>query len=240
MGRRFCVCATAGQAWRLTTLAASLFGLPAAVNLYQTSFRRADGRLPTGSRWRQRMLAGLLAVAAAGAQAQTAASAPAGAASGPTLSATVGKPLQAAQDALKAGHFKDALARLAEAEAMPSLTPYERYIILRLKAPAVFGVGELATAVALFASVIEAPLLFEQGLENWFDFTVCVATSSANQLARLIERGIPQSLAEQRISKQLPLAQKLEKADFVISNDGTPEALRMQVNHLVNRLSGAR
>ena len=105
------------------------------------------------------MLAGLLAVAAAGAQAQTAASAPAGAASGPTLSATVGKPLQAAQDALKAGHFKDALARLAEAEAMPSLTPYERYIILRLKAPAVFGVGELATAVALFESVIESPLL---------------------------------------------------------------------------------
>lgn len=88
--------------------------------------------------------------------------------------------------------------------------------------------------------VIEVPLLFEQGLENWFDFTVCVATSSANQVARLIERGIPQSLAEQRISKQLPLAQKLEKADFVISNDGTPEALRMQVDHLVERLSGAK
>ena len=105
------------------------------------------------------MLAGLLAVAAAGALAQTAASAPAGAASGPTLSAAVGKPLQAAQDALKAGHFKDALARLAEAEAMPSLTPYERYIILRLKAPAAFGVGELASAVALFESVIESPLL---------------------------------------------------------------------------------
>ena len=88
--------------------------------------------------------------------------------------------------------------------------------------------------------VVETPLLFEQGLENWFDFTVCVATSSANQLARLSERGIPQSLAEQRISKQLPLAQKLEKADFVLSNDGTPESLRLQVNHLVRRLSGVR
>lgn len=88
--------------------------------------------------------------------------------------------------------------------------------------------------------VIEAPLLFEQGLENWFDFIVCVSTSSANQLARLIERGINQSLAEQRISKQLPLAQKIEKADFVLSNDGTPEALRLQVNHLVARLCGAR
>ncbi len=99
--------------------------------------------------------------------------------------------------------------------------------------------NQLATAPeALW--VIEAPLLFEKGLENWFDFTVCVATSSANQFARLIERGIPQSLAEQRISKQLPLALKLEKADFVLSNDGTPESLRLQVNHLAARLSGAR
>jgi dephospho-CoA kinase len=85
--------------------------------------------------------------------------------------------------------------------------------------------------------VIETPLLFEKGLENWFDFTVCVSTSSANQFARLIERGIPQSLAEQRISKQLPLALKLEKADFVLSNDGTLESLRLQVNHLAGRLS---
>lgn len=88
--------------------------------------------------------------------------------------------------------------------------------------------------------VIEVPLLFEQGLENWFDFIACVSTSSANQLARLTERGIPQSLAEQRISKQLPLAQKLEKADFILSNDSTLEALRLQVNHLAARLSGVR
>ncbi len=88
--------------------------------------------------------------------------------------------------------------------------------------------------------VVEVPLLFEQGLENWFDFTVCVSTSSANQIARLTERGIPQSLAEQRISKQLPLALKVEKADFVLSNDGTLESLRLQVNHLAAQLSGVR
>jgi dephospho-CoA kinase len=88
--------------------------------------------------------------------------------------------------------------------------------------------------------IIEVPLLFEKGLENWFDFTVCVATSSKYQFARLIERGIPQSLAEQRISKQLPLALKLEKADFVLLNDGTPESLRLQVNYLAARMSGAR
>lgn len=85
--------------------------------------------------------------------------------------------------------------------------------------------------------IIEVPLLFEKGLENWFDFIVCVATSSTHQLARLKERGIPQALAEQRISKQLPLAQKIERADFVLTNDGTPEALHQQVVRLTRSLA---
>ena len=85
--------------------------------------------------------------------------------------------------------------------------------------------------------VVEVPLLFEKGLENWFDFTVCVATSSRHQLARLKERGISQTLAEQRISKQLPLAQKLEKADFILANDGNPNALRQQVARLAGILA---
>lgn len=97
----------------------------------------------------------------------------------------------------------------------------------------------LAQASAYTRWIIEVPLLFEKGLENWFDFTVCVATSSAHQIARLKERGIPQALAEQRISKQLPLAQKLERADFVLSNDGTPETLRMQVARLARSLTNA-
>lgn len=105
------------------------------------------------------MLASLLTVTSTCALAQTAAGAPAGAASAPSLSAEVGKPLQAAQEALKAGNFKDALTRVAEAEAMPALSPYERYIILRLKAPASFGAGDLNTAVVLFESIIESPLL---------------------------------------------------------------------------------
>lgn len=77
--------------------------------------------------------------------------------------------------------------------------------------------------------VFEVPLLFEKALENWFDFTVCVATSSALQLARLSERGMSQALAQQRISKQLPLAQKIESADFVLLNDGSRDFLREQI-----------
>jgi dephospho-CoA kinase len=84
--------------------------------------------------------------------------------------------------------------------------------------------------------VIEVPLLFEKGLENWFDFTVCVACSPTLQLARLEQRGLPRVLAGQRISKQLPLARKIELSDFVLWNEGTPEFLEAEVDRLVSAL----
>lgn len=84
--------------------------------------------------------------------------------------------------------------------------------------------------------IVEVPLLFEKGLENWFDFTVCVTADSAQQLRRLEQRGIPPELARQRLAKQMPLARKCELADFVLLNDGTPEFLREQVDYLAARL----
>ncbi len=86
------------------------------------------------------------------------------------------------------------------------------------------------------AFVVEVPLLFEKGLENWFDFTLCVTTESALQLRRLEQKGIPPELAQQRLAKQLPLARKCELADYVLLNDGTPGFLREQVNALADRL----
>jgi dephospho-CoA kinase len=88
--------------------------------------------------------------------------------------------------------------------------------------------------------VVEAPLLFEKNLEKWFDFTVCVAASSTSQLARLTERGQSPTLAGPRISRQFPLAQKTELANFVLFNDGTPDALRRQVGLLAAKLGGTQ
>jgi dephospho-CoA kinase len=87
---------------------------------------------------------------------------------------------------------------------------------------------------------VEVPLLFEKSLENWFDFTICVASSPAQQLARLEQRGLSRALAEQRISKQLPLAQKIERADFVLWNDGSREFLLEQISRLIVSLSTTR
>ena len=85
--------------------------------------------------------------------------------------------------------------------------------------------------------VVEVPLLFEQRLENWFDFIICVASSPDIQLARLSERGISHALAGQRISKQLPLARKLELADLVLWNDGSLSFLEDQIDQALTELN---
>jgi len=104
--------------------------------------------------------------------------------------------------------------------------------------PGVFDLWRAALRAQPGANwVIEVPLLFEQALENWFDFIVCVACDGASQLARLEQRGLSRPLAGQRISKQLPLARKIELSDFVLWNEGSPAFLKAQVDRIVDTVA---
>ena len=68
----------------------------------------------------------------------------------------LGKPLQAAQEAAKAGKYDDALARLREADAVPNLTPHEAFLIARLRGFSALGAGDTATAIKAFEVVANA------------------------------------------------------------------------------------
>lgn len=117
----------------------------------------------------------------------------------------------------------------------------ERLWLEELAHPRVYAFWRSAMAADPLAKwVVEVPLLFEKALENWFDFTLCVACAPALQLARLEQRGLPRALASQRISKQLPLARKIELSDFVLWNEGTPEFLEAQVDRLIPALVDGR
>lgn len=99
----------------------------------------------------------LLLATSAGTPAQES---PAGAASAPqTVRPEVGKPLMAAQEAIRASNYKDALAKIAEAESKPELTTWERLVINRIKAPAAYGAGDSALALASFEASLGSPLL---------------------------------------------------------------------------------
>ena len=85
--------------------------------------------------------------------------------------------------------------------------------------------------------VVEIPLLFEKGLEKEVDFTLCIASDPVVQAQRLASRGLSPQEASQRISRQLPLAQKIERADFVIINNGSLSFLEDQVIRLASFLA---
>jgi dephospho-CoA kinase len=78
-------------------------------------------------------------------------------------------------------------------------------------------------------AVVIIPLLFEAHLEQGWDGIVTVASPSALQWRRLLERGLTDGDAARRLASQWPQAQKMERADWVIFNGGTREMLRDQV-----------
>jgi tetratricopeptide (TPR) repeat protein len=71
-----------------------------------------------------------------------------------TLRPEIGKPLQAAQELLKEGKYKDALAKVREADAVGDRTPYENYILDRMRASAAAGAGDDATATKSFEAAL--------------------------------------------------------------------------------------
>jgi dephospho-CoA kinase len=76
----------------------------------------------------------------------------------------------------------------------------------------------------------EAALLVENGSYRAFAALVVVSASEATQLARLVERdGMSEADARARLAAQLPLAEKVKVADWVIENDGTLPLLRERV-----------
>jgi dephospho-CoA kinase len=117
----------------------------------------------------------------------------------------------------------------------------ERLWLEELTHPMFFDIArEMMRAQPSSDWVLEVPLLFEKSLENWFDFTVCVACDPSSQLARLEQRGLDLALAGQRISKQLPLARKIELSDFVLWNDGSTGFLKEQVDRIANSLDRSK
>jgi hypothetical protein len=90
-----------------------------------------------------------------------AADAPAPAASQPAnaVPAAFATPFNAAQELLKAGNGAGAIAKLKELDALPDQTPYEKYLIMRVRGPAEFSVNDFTGAAADFEALLVDPLL---------------------------------------------------------------------------------
>ena len=79
--------------------------------------------------------------------------------------------------------------------------------------------------------VFVVPLLFEAGMTDLVTEIWVVSCSAEQQLRRMIERDrLSLEQAQARINSQIPLEEKVARADVVLDNSSTPEALLKQVD----------
>jgi hypothetical protein len=71
-----------------------------------------------------------------------------------SLRPEVGRPLSAAQDLIKTQKFSEALAKLQEADAVSGKTPYETYVLERMRAVAASGAGDAQLAEKAYVAVL--------------------------------------------------------------------------------------
>ncbi len=83
--------------------------------------------------------------------------------------------------------------------------------------------------------VLVIPLLFEAELTAWVTEIWVVSCGEQQQRQRLMQRnGLTEQQAEIRIASQMPLAEKVSRADIVLDNSGRLENLNHQIDQSLN------
>ncbi|MBE7030142.1 MAG: dephospho-CoA kinase [Ruminococcaceae bacterium] len=86
--------------------------------------------------------------------------------------------------------------------------------------------------------LLDAPLLFEAGMESMCDATVCVLADENARMERIMARdGMDESHALARMKSQHPDAWYEEKSDYCIVNNTTPQALLERTEEVIARLT---
>jgi dephospho-CoA kinase len=81
--------------------------------------------------------------------------------------------------------------------------------------------------------LVEAALIYETGLDKKLDNVLVVDAEEAARITRVRKRdAIPEAMVRVRIDAQLDVKKKIEKADYVIHNNGTLEELESKVRFL--------
>jgi dephospho-CoA kinase len=87
--------------------------------------------------------------------------------------------------------------------------------------------------------VNDVPLLVEKRLGHAYDLVVVVEAPLDIRLARLVNRGLPEDQALERIASQASDDERRAVADVLLDNGGTLDDLRRQVDQAWPRIAGS-
>lgn len=77
--------------------------------------------------------------------------------------------------------------------------------------------------------ILEVPLLFESGFHRRCDRTIVVRSYATQTLKRLTRRGYSKAQIRARWRAQMPLPEKIRRADYLIDNSGDRGETRREV-----------
>lgn len=130
------------------------------------------------------------------------------------------------------GHLnREALARIVFADADARRT-LESILHPRIRARWLAQLESWRVAGKPLAVVV-IPLLYETKAEGGFDSILCVACSTATQRERLRMRGWSDDQIRQRLAAQMPIEEKMSRANHVIWTEGGMDVHAQQVYRLI-------
>ena len=86
------------------------------------------------------------------------------------------------------------------------------------------------------SGAVVIPLLYETRSEKNFDFVICVACGAETQKQRLLARKMSEDQIRQRIDAQMSIDEKMEKADYVIWNEGDLRVVEEQLDKIFKEM----
>ena len=85
--------------------------------------------------------------------------------------------------------------------------------------------------------VVDVPLLFEAKIQNMFDKIIVVKCNKKEQIKRILKKKKYSKIdINQIIKSQMPLKEKIKKADFVVDNGKTLNETKTQVKTIISSL----
>lgn len=80
---------------------------------------------------------------------------------------------------------------------------------------------------------VEAALIYEADMEAMFDFVILITANKSERMKRKLASGLTESEFDKRDKNQIPEEEKKKRADFIFSNDGSIEDLKMKFKLLL-------
>ncbi|MCF8024822.1 MAG: dephospho-CoA kinase [Desulfobacteraceae bacterium] len=88
-------------------------------------------------------------------------------------------------------------------------------------------------------AAVEVPLLFETGMQKFFDHVIMVSATCENRIQRIMARdGATRKEAKALMKTQMPEEQKRGLADFVINNNESIREVYRQVDRIYKKVGG--